>query len=62
MARRPRRVRRLIAAGVRAVVQRVRTAVWLHVGLVGPRWQRQREGGGAADFHGQCESVVGAHW
>jgi len=37
MVRRPRRVRRLIAAGVRAVVQRVRTAVWLHVGLVGPR-------------------------
>jgi len=37
MVRRPRRVRRLIAAGVRAVVQQVRTAVWLHVGLVGPR-------------------------
>ena len=55
MLRQPRRVRWLIANGVR---ERVCTAVRLRVCLVGARWQWQREGGGAAGTHWRCVSVT----
>ena len=61
MVRRPRRVRRLIAACVIPVVSvYALVVVWRCVGLA--RWQWQREVGGAVDVRGQCGSVVGARW
>jgi len=56
MVRRPRRVRRLIAAGVRAVVQWVRLSVRQCSGCV----LAQREGCGTAGI--QYGRVLSARW
>jgi len=51
----PRRVRRLIIDGVRAVVQ------WVCERCSG-RALAQREGCGTVDIHWRCGGVVGVRW